>query len=144
MIFQGKRSLSRAPAFLCGEMARVLFECGANVAILDYNLQSAQQTADSFERTPGSDRTLAVQANVLQPEAVQKAMDAVLAEFGQIDGLINGAGGNNPEATTSAEKSFFDLPQDALRCVFELYLMGTIFPSQIIGRHMADHKQGPS
>jgi NAD(P)-dependent dehydrogenase (short-subunit alcohol dehydrogenase family) len=85
---------------------------------------------------------LAVQGNVLQTEAVQAAVDRVLAEFGRIDGLINAAGGNKPEASTNAEKPFFNLPADALRWVFELNLMGTILPSQVVGRHMAERKQG--
>ena len=96
---------------LGGEMARALFECGANVTILDYNLRPLQKMVDLFERTPGAGRALAVQGNVLQPETVQAAVDRILAEFGKIDGLINAAGGNKPEASTNAEKSFFDLPQ---------------------------------
>jgi NAD(P)-dependent dehydrogenase (short-subunit alcohol dehydrogenase family) len=127
---------------LCGEMARALFECGANVAILDYSLQAAQKKVSSLEAKPGSGKALPVQANVLQPEAVQAAVDQTLAEFGQIDGLINGAGGNKPDATTSAEKSFFDLSLDALRWVFDLNLLGTIIPSQVVGRHMVERKQG--
>jgi NAD(P)-dependent dehydrogenase (short-subunit alcohol dehydrogenase family) len=127
---------------LGGEMARALFACGANITILDYNLPAAQKMVDSFEHKPGTGRALAVQGNVLQTESVQAAIDLVLAEFGKIDGLINTAGGNKPEASTSAEKSFFDLPQEALRWVFELNLMGTILPSQIVGRHMAERKQG--
>jgi NAD(P)-dependent dehydrogenase (short-subunit alcohol dehydrogenase family) len=56
--------------------------------------------------------------------------------------LINGAGGNKPDASTNADRSFFDLSADALRWVFDLNLMGTIIPSQIIGRHMAERKEG--
>ena len=127
---------------LGGEMARALVECGANVTILDYNQQAAQSKVDSIERRPGAGQALAAQGNVLQAESVEAATDLALAEFGKIDGLINAAGGNKPEASTSAERSFFDLPQDALRWVFELNLMGTIIPSQIVGRHMAQRKQG--
>lgn len=127
---------------LGGEMAGALFECGADIAILDYNLAAAQKMVDSFERKPGAGKALAVQGNVLEADSVKAAADLILAEFGKIDGLINAAGGNKPEATTSAEKPFFDLPQEALRWVFELNLMGTIIPSQIVGRHMAERKQG--
>lgn len=127
---------------LCGEMARALFECGANVVILDYSLPAAEKMAASLEPKPGSGAALGVQGNVLEPEAMQKAVDLALARFGKIDGLINGAGGNNPNATTSAEKSFFDLSLDGLRRVFDLNLIGTIIPSQIVGRHMAEQKQG--
>ena len=127
---------------LCGEMARSLFTCGANVAILDYNLPAAQKMAESFERQPGSGQALAVQCNVLQADTIQAAMERVIAEFGRVDGLINGAGGNKPEASTNAEKSFFDIPRDALQWVFDLNLMGTIIPSQIVGRHMMERKEG--
>jgi NAD(P)-dependent dehydrogenase (short-subunit alcohol dehydrogenase family) len=64
------------------------------------------------------------------------------AEFGQIDALINGAGGNKPDASTDAARTFFDLPEEALRWVFNLNLMGTILPSLIIGCHMAERKEG--
>ncbi len=127
---------------LCGEMARALFDCGANVVILDYNLPAAEKMAASLEPKPGSGTVLGVQGNVLEPEAMQKAVDLALARYGKIDGLINGAGGNNPNATTSAEKTFFDLSLEGLRRVFDLNLIGTIIPSQIVGRHMAEQKQG--
>jgi NAD(P)-dependent dehydrogenase (short-subunit alcohol dehydrogenase family) len=97
---------------------------------------------DSLEPKPGSGRAIAVQGNVLQAESVQAAVDQTLAEFGKIDGLINAAGGNKPDASTSDTKSFFDLSVDALRWVFDLNLIGTIIPSQIVGRHMAERKQG--
>ena len=127
---------------LCGEMAKGLYECGANVAILDYNLQAGRAMVEKLEKLQGKGRVLAAQGNVLQPESVQAAVDLVLSEFGKIDGLINGAGGNKPGASTFAEKSFFDLPQEAIRWVFDLNVLGTIIPSQIVGRHMADRKQG--
>lgn len=127
---------------LCGEMARGLYECGANVAISDYSLEAAQRMADRIKSTGGSGKAIAVQGNVLQAESTKAGVDATLAEFGRIDGLINGAGGNRPAATTSAEKLFFDLPEDALRAVFDLNLLGTIIPSQMVGRVMAEQKEG--
>jgi NAD(P)-dependent dehydrogenase (short-subunit alcohol dehydrogenase family) len=127
---------------LGGEVAHALFACGANVTILDYNFAAAQKLVDSFENKPGTGRSLAVQGNVLQVESMQAALELVLSNFGKVDGLINAAGGNKPEATTSPDKSFFDLPPEALRSVFELNLMGTIIPSQVFGRHMAERKQG--
>lgn len=141
--FTGKTILiTGGGGVLCGEMAHALYDCGANVAILDYNLQAAERMVSTFEAKEGCGKALAVQGNVLEPEAMQVAVDRTLAEFGQIDGLINGAGGNNPNATTSAEKSFFDLSLEGLRRVFDLNLIGTIIPSQIVGRHMAERKLG--
>ncbi len=134
--------LTGAGGVLGGAMARALFECGADVAILDYNLQAAQNMADSFIPGPGTGRSLVVQANVLEAETVKAAVDQTLAAFGKLDGLVNAAGGNKPAATTGPDKSFFDLPTDAMRWVFDLNLLGTIIPSQIVGRHMAERQQG--
>jgi NAD(P)-dependent dehydrogenase (short-subunit alcohol dehydrogenase family) len=131
-----------AGGVLGGAMVRALFECGANIALLDINLEAAQNMTASFVSTPTSGRSLAVQADVLQSDSIKAAVDQILTEFGQIDGLINAAGGNKPAATTGPDKSFFDLPADALRWVFDLNLLGTILPSQIVGRHMAERKQG--
>ena len=127
---------------LGGSMARALAGCGAQVVIMDYNLSAAQVMVAELGTIPGAGRPLAVQANVLQAESIQAAVDQILAEYGQIDGLINGAGGNKPDASTNPERTFFDLPAESLRWVFDLNLMGTILPSQIVGRHMADRKQG--
>jgi NAD(P)-dependent dehydrogenase (short-subunit alcohol dehydrogenase family) len=127
---------------LGGEMARVFLTCGANVAVLDYNLVAAQKMVEQLNQIPGGGQAMAVQVNVLQPETVQAGVEKVISEFGKIDGLINGAGGNKPDASTRADQSFFDLSQDALRWVFDLNLMGTIIPSQIVGRHLAERKEG--
>jgi NAD(P)-dependent dehydrogenase (short-subunit alcohol dehydrogenase family) len=141
--FSGQSILiTGAGGVLGGEMAHALFDCGAQVILLDYNLQAAQSVAASFEQKAGSGKALAVQGNVLQSGSVQAAVDLVLAEFGKIDGLINAAGGNKPDATTGVDKSFFDLPEAALRSVFDLNLLGTLLPCQIVGRHMAERRQG--
>jgi NAD(P)-dependent dehydrogenase (short-subunit alcohol dehydrogenase family) len=70
------------------------------------------------------------------------AVETVTAEFGPVDILINGAGGNKKEATTRTDLPFFDLPPDAVRWVFELNIVGTILPSQVVGRQMAERKEG--
>jgi NAD(P)-dependent dehydrogenase (short-subunit alcohol dehydrogenase family) len=127
---------------LCSTMARALVERGANVAILDRNLQGAVDVVQSFPEQPGTGRAIAVQCDVLQAESIQRAVEQSLIEFGVIDGLINGAGGNKPDATTGPARSFFDLSPEALRWVFELNLLGTILPAQIVGKHMAERNQG--
>ncbi|UCF35902.1 MAG: SDR family oxidoreductase, partial [Acidobacteriota bacterium] len=71
-----------------------------------------------------------------------EAFARVIEAFGQIDILVNGAGGNSPKATTSPERSFFDLPADALEFVFDLNILGTIIPSQVVARHMAERNSG--
>ena len=127
---------------LGGELARALVTCGADVTILDFNLPAAQKMVASLESTVGSGRALAVRGDVLKPESVQAAVEQTLAAFGKVDALINAAGGNKPAATTGADKAFFDLPPEALRGVLDLNLMGTIIPSQVVGRHMAARQQG--
>jgi NAD(P)-dependent dehydrogenase (short-subunit alcohol dehydrogenase family) len=127
---------------LCSEWALALAGCGANVAIVDRNPASMQAVIDRFRPTQGSGRIVPVQGDVLKQDAMQAAVEQTLAQFGAIDGLINGAGGNKPDATTAPDKSFFDLPIDAIRWVFELNLIGTIMPSQVVGRHMAERQQG--
>lgn len=127
---------------LCGEMASALVERGANVAILDRNLEMAQAMVARMPCHEQAGRAIAVRCDVLQPESVKDAVAEAGELLGRIDGLINGAGGNKPDASTSAERSFFNLTPDALRWVFELNLIGTILPSQVAGQVMAEQKRG--
>ena len=127
---------------LCSQMTRRLYECGANVAILDFNDEKAKALANEMAAGQTDHRAKAIRCNVLDVESVQNAMGAVIDAFGRIDGLINGAGGNKSDASTGAGRTFFDLPQDAIQWVFDLNLIGTIIPSQIAGRYMATQKEG--
>jgi NAD(P)-dependent dehydrogenase (short-subunit alcohol dehydrogenase family) len=124
---------------LGSEMTRALLGCGANVAVLARNIAKAEQV---LEAAPWPGRGLIVPGDVLKPETLQQVLETILAKFGQIDGLVNGAGGNTPQATTKADLSFFDLPEEALRYVFDLNILGLIFPSQIFGRQMAKQDGG--
>jgi NAD(P)-dependent dehydrogenase (short-subunit alcohol dehydrogenase family) len=133
--------ITGATGVLCGEMACALVGCGANVAMLDRNLDPAKGLLDLMG-PDGSSRAAVIAGDVLDRASLERARDTVLARFGRIDGLINGAGGNKPEATASKERPFFDLPADALRWVFDLNLLGTILPSQIFGRVMAERGEG--
>jgi NAD(P)-dependent dehydrogenase (short-subunit alcohol dehydrogenase family) len=83
-----------------------------------------------------------VASDVLNREPFEQSVNEVLEAFGRIDGLINAAGGNHPQATTSPEMSFFDLPAEAIRFTSDLNLLGTILPSQVIGRLMAEQGAG--
>src|SRR5262249_61700124 len=83
-----------------------------------------------------------VDGHALNQAMVRHAAQASLDESGRIDGLINGAGGNIPQATTRQDLSFFDLPEDALRHVLDLNLLGTILPCQVFGRQMAEQGEG--
>jgi NAD(P)-dependent dehydrogenase (short-subunit alcohol dehydrogenase family) len=125
---------------LCTQMVRTLAGCNANVAILDRDFPLAQKLADSLSAATG--KIIAVPVDVLDNARLAEARDIVLREFGAIDALINGAGGNHPKATTNPQYPFFDIPPDTLRFVFELNLLGTILPSQVFGKVMAEKKEG--
>jgi NAD(P)-dependent dehydrogenase (short-subunit alcohol dehydrogenase family) len=125
---------------LCGVLSRALAQCGASVAVLDINLLAAEKVADEI-CTQGH-QAVAIQSDVLDKESLLAAAQRVIEAFGHIDILINGAGGNKKEATTSDELSFFDLPADAIRWVFDLNFLGTLLPSQIFGRYMVEQDSG--
>ena len=125
------------------EIARKLVECNANVVILSRSQErGAKYVADITKEIKSKGRVLHVQGDVLVINTLEQANQTVQAEFGQVDILINAAGGNHPSATTSADRSFFDLPAEALRQVGELNLLGTILPCQVFGRGMAERGQG--
>lgn len=125
---------------LGGEIAQALVGCGANVAILDLNLDPAKDILEKMG--PRASQAFAVQANVLDADNLRQASTAVLEKFGGVDCLVNAAGGNKPQATTSADLAFFDLPADALRWVFDLNIIGTVLPSQVFGKIMAEKARG--
>lgn len=137
---------------LCGMFARALAKCGANVAILDLAVDKAQEVADDIMKDGG--RAIAVKVNVLEKESVEAAHQAVLSEFGRCDILVNGAGGNNPRATTDDEffdraaldaedkKSFFDLDPAGFDFVFGLNIKGTLLPTQAFAIDMVDEPGG--
>lgn len=139
--FTGKVAIITGGAgALCGEIGCALAELGADVVILDLAPDRADQWRDRLESARG--RNLVLRCNVLERRSLQGALDRVLSQFGRVDFLVNGAGGNNPKATTTEQLSFFDLPVEALRFVFELNLLGTILPSQIVGQKMAEQESG--
>ena len=125
---------------LCTAICKALAKCGARVAVLDLNAESAEKLAAEICGSGG--QAIAIACDVLDKTSIEKAAQRVLEQFGRVDILVNGAGGNKPQATTNPERSFFDLPAEALRDVFELNLMGAILPSQVFGRIMAAQKGG--
>ena len=122
---------------LCDSMCRALAQAGARVAVLDLRVDSAEALAAEL-----GDGAIGIGCNVLDRASIETAAQKVMDAFGRVDILINGAGGNKPQATTTPDQSFFDLPADALRWVFDLNLMGTILPSQVFGKTMAEQKSG--
>ena len=125
---------------LCGEMACALVGCNANVTILDRDPAMADLVVKRFENIKG--KYLVAKADVLNRESLEESAAEVVKHFGRVDCLINGAGGNNPKATTNPDQSFFSLPADSIKFVSDLNLLGTILPSQVFGKYMVDQKEG--
>lgn len=122
------------------EIVRGLAERGARVALLSRNVAKAHQVIAALGETEGP--CAAFSADVLDKASLEKAAEDIEKTYGRIYGLINGAGGNSPKATTTAQQSFFQLDEQAIRSVTDLNLLGTILPSQVFGRRMAQQKEG--
>lgn len=138
-----------AGGVLCSHFAKVLARAGAKVALLDLNLTAAQAAADEIVAEGGIAK--AYECNVLSKEICEGVAEAVKADFGPCDVLINGAGGNNPRATTDKEyyeagdvdadtKSFFDLDEAGVEFVFNLNFIGTLIPTQAFAKQMLGRK----
>jgi len=125
---------------LCGGLARYLAGCGMQVAVLDLNVDAARQVAETITKAGG--RATAVEVNVLDRDSVEAALEACCKAFGRVDALINGAGGNHPDATTGPDKKFFDLPIAAFEKVMGLNLLGTVLPCMVFGRSMSERREG--
>ncbi len=133
-------AITGAGGVLCGTMARGLAKAGAKIAVLDLNEGHAEKVVQDI--TSGGGVAMAAICNVLKKETLEEAKEKIIAEFGGIDILINGAGGNKKEATTSDEMSFFDMPADAIRFVFDLNFLGTLLPTQVFAKDMAKSGNG--
>jgi len=125
---------------LCSTMSRALARAGIEVAVLDIALDAAECVVAEIRAEGGE--AIAVQCNVLDKASIESAARVVLEKFGRADILINGAGGNKKEATTSEDLRFFDLPSEAVRWVFDLNFIGSLLPSQIFGAIMVEQQEG--
>ncbi|HIQ58786.1 MAG TPA: SDR family oxidoreductase [Candidatus Merdivicinus intestinavium] len=141
--------ITGAGGVLCSMFAKVLAQCGAKTAILDLNLEAAQAVAD--EITAGGYTAKAYKADVLDKAVMEAVHEEVLRDFGPCDILINGAGGNNPRATTDNEyylpgdtekelKTFFNLDSAGVGFVFNLNFLGTLIPTQVFAKDMLDRE----
>jgi NAD(P)-dependent dehydrogenase (short-subunit alcohol dehydrogenase family) len=125
---------------LGSEMVRALVGCNATVAVLARTPAKGQGLLDSLG--PRAEQVELVSGDVMDTDSLQRAAETIINKYGRIDGLINAAGGNQPGATTSAERSFFDLSREAMEAVFNLNLMGSVLPTQVFGRQMARQGEG--
>lgn len=138
-----------AGGLICGAMARAFAQCGAKVAALDLNEDAVKALANELKAEGFICE--GYKANVLDRNSLEEVHQAVLKDLGACDILVNGAGGNNPRATTDNEyhheakeggKSFFDLDDSGVDFVFKLNFQGTLLPTQVFAKDMADKKKG--
>ena len=141
--------ITGAGGLICGAMARAFAQSGAKVAALDLNEEAVKALAEELKAE--SFICEGYKANVLDPEALEEVHKAVLADLGPCDILVNGAGGNNPRATTDNEyqheakeggKSFFDLDPSGVDFVFKLNFQGTLLPTQVFAKDLVAKKGG--
>ncbi len=140
--------ITGAGGVLCSAFAKALAADGCRVALLDLNLEAAEKVAADIRENGG--QALAVKANVLDKTGLEEARQAVESAFGPCDLLINGAGGNHPKGTTTAEVfeqadltdpekiSFFDLDPDGVSFVFNLNFLGTLLTTQVFAKGMTN------
>ena len=138
-----------AGGVLCGTMAKAFAQAGAKVAALDLNEDAAKKLAEECKAEGFICE--GYKANVLEPEALEAVHAQVLKDLGPCDILVNGAGGNNPRATTDNEyqheakegqKTFFDLDAGGVDFVFKLNFQGTLLPTQAFAKDMVEKKSG--
>jgi len=129
-----------AGGVICSTLSKDLAAQGAKVALLDLAVENAQKVADEIIAAGGD--AIAVKANVLEKDSLQAAAQVVKDKFGRVDILVNGAGGNHPKATTGPDKSFFNLPADAIKWVFDLNFVGTVLTTQVFGEMMVEQGEG--
>ncbi|MBR5460089.1 MAG: SDR family oxidoreductase [Clostridia bacterium] len=138
-----------AAGVLCSNFSKVLARAGARVALLDLNLEMAEKFAKEIRDEGGIAE--AFSCNVLDRAICEETAKAVVEKLGECDILVNGAGGNNPRATTDKEyfelgdidaetKSFFDLDADGVGFVFNLNFLGTLIPTQVFAKQMVGKK----
>lgn len=139
---------------LCSIMAEAIAECGAKVAILDLRKEAADKVADKINANGGT--AMGVACNVLDKDSIEAAEKSITDAYGKCNILINGAGGNNPKGTTDNEtmtiddvknadpnvKTFFNLDPKGIEFVFNLNFLGSLLPTQVFAKAMAEDGKG--
>lgn len=146
--FKGKTvAITGAAGVICSELARAFAAAGAKVALLDLNLEKSEEIASDIQKEGGIAKAFAI--NCLKKEEIVACHEAVNKEFGKVDILVNGAGGNNPKASTDDEffeegkesvKTFFDLDPSGIEFVFNLNFLSALLVTQEFGKDMIGRK----
>ncbi|MDQ2884633.1 MAG: SDR family oxidoreductase [Chloroflexota bacterium] len=121
-------------------MARAMAQAGANVAILSLHAETSEKIAAEIVHDGG--HAIGLPCDVTDHASLVTAQERVTSTYGPLDILVNGAGGNRPLATTSQERSFFDLDEQAIKDVFDLNFTGTLLSCQVFGKIMVERRHG--
>lgn len=132
--------ITGATGVICSTLARSLAGLGAKLVLINRNAKRGQALEREISDQGGE--ALAVAADVLDKNSLLRAKDRTMQRFGRVDVLINGAGGNQPEATTSPARSFFDIDAEAFGRVLDLNLTGAFLTTQVFGEILVNQKKG--
>ena len=132
--------ITGAAGILGTAMVRHFAEEGAKVVVLDRNEAAGNRLVD--EMNAKGQTALYLYSDVLDKPTLESNYQAIMDRFGQIDVLINAAGGNMAGATIAPDKTIFDLDLEAVRKVVDLNLFGTILPTMVFARAMVERKEG--
>jgi NAD(P)-dependent dehydrogenase (short-subunit alcohol dehydrogenase family) len=125
---------------LGSSMAKHLAGEGARIVILDRNIEGGNQLVDEIKKLGGV--AVFLETDVLNKDVLVKNRQDIMDVYGQIDVLINLAGGNMAGATIPPDKTFFDLDIDAFRKVVDLNLFGTVLPTMVFAEVMVKRQKG--
>jgi len=133
-------AITGGAGILCSEMAKAIGECGAKVVVLDVSEKAMRSLSEYL--SDNEVEHLTIKTDIMNKESLEKAAKKTSDNFGKVDILINGAGGNKAAATTSHELTFFDLPEAAVKSVLNLNFLGTFLTSQVFGELIANQGEG--
>ncbi len=125
---------------LAAEIGNGLAKAGATIILLDIREENAKKTAEKIVKEGGNAVGLA--GNVLDRASLESVCKDIVTKYGKVDILLNAAGGNQPGATISPEQTIFDVELDALDKVTALNYNGTLIPSIVFGKAMAERGEG--
>jgi len=132
--------LTGGAGVLAGSMAKGFLNAGVKVVLLDINETNLSKRVEELKKE--SPNIIGLKCNVLDEESIKTAKDNIIKEFGRIDILVNAAGGNMAGATIGLDQTIFDLQFEGFKKVTDLNLNGTVLPTLIFGKEMADKKSG--
>jgi NAD(P)-dependent dehydrogenase (short-subunit alcohol dehydrogenase family) len=132
--------LTGGAGILAGEMAKAFLNAGAKVVLLDINEENLKKKTNSLQKKDSE--VTGIKCNVLEIESLKKVQKEIIDKYKHIDILVNAAGGNMPGATIGLDQTVFDLEIEQIKKVTDLNLNGSILPTLIFGKTMAEQKKG--